>query len=568
MISAFKLFRRYFITLTILIIAIQVIISFFILFDSYISIKKNTGTLMHFVSIALMEYDREVMRKMNLVSSLFNDIKHDLIKKNHHNIDDILKKIEKIDNPQNFSIAFINDEGKIVDTNLKEEKGLNLFQLPDAKVRLTEAKETEVLYLYFPVYNPQNNSFFAYLLQYLTEKNLFLQMGYKIDILNDLLNKVAILDTIQDYSYRFSIYNMSKIGETYLLIPLKGGKSFTQDDGNKKIYSDILNKMTKSKLFEYDESSFLKIRMAHIITKKDWSSPYGIFYVIEINPNVTGTIRNILIINIIFVLIYIILYFYYNVTIKKNFVKPLQKITEEISNSTPIVDQKSSNVLEIERLRNSYLEHLENIKLRDLLKEVFIAQENERERISKNLHDTILQDLSYILIELSRNGQKTLGDILKNSIKNLRTLLIETDMFKLKKFGLEAFLNEFMEEMMYRFQSIDFFHEIALSNVDLDEEKNLLIARIVKELLLNAAVHSGGKNIFMAVKRLDNEIVITVKDNGVGFDLDKGFNKKGHLGLKLIRERVYILKGNLKISTKDGTEVVIRIPIDEDIKDS
>jgi signal transduction histidine kinase len=361
---------------------------------------------------------------------------------------------------------------------------------------------------------------------------------------------------------------MSKIGETYLLIPLKGGKSFTQDDGNKKIYSDILNKMTKSKLFEYDESSFLKIRMAHIITKKDWSSPYGIFYVIEINPNVTGTIRNILIINIIFVLIYIILYFYYNVTIKKNFVKPLQKITEEISNSTPIVDQKSSNVLEIERLRNSYLEHLENIKLRDLLKEVFIAQENERERISKNLHDTILQDLSYILIELSRNGQKTLGDILKNSIKNLRTLLIETDMFKLKKFGLEAFLNEFMEEMMYRFQSIDFFHEIDLSNVDLDEEKNLLIARIVKELLLNAAVHSGGKNIFMAVKRIDNEIVITVKDNGVGFDLDKGFNKKGHLGLKLIRERVYILKGNLKISTKDGTEVVIRIPIDEDIKDS
>lgn len=554
MISIFKLLKRYFITIIILIILIQIIISIFMFISSYSTIEKNTKTMITFTSLTLSDYEKEVMLKMNRINGLFNEIKLDIIRNRKYDINDIMMKIGLTENPKNFMVTLIDENGRVIDTNIAKMKDIDLNIYPDMKKKLSDAKDTERLYLDFPVYNDQVGSFFAYILQYIPEMRSYLQIGYKIDILNELLSRVYLFNQIQDFSYNISIYYVRFYDNNgYIYSPLLGG--------DRKGYLEILNNILKKKVFEYEESSLSAIKIAHLLTLRDWSSPYGIFYVIEVKPHLYGILKHIIFLNVMFSLIYLALYTYYYLNIKKRFVKPLEEITNSIANSTPIVHNKSSEIYEIELLKNSYLDHLANIKLKDLLKEVLIAQEKERERISRDLHDTVLQDLNYILIELTRNNMKSFADILKEDIKSLRSLVIESDMLKLKKFGLEAFINEFLEEMGDKFKDINFNTEIDLSGISFDQERNLLISRIIKELVLNAAIHSRGKNISLKIKKDNGNLIVIVKDDGMGFDFEEGYAKKGHIGLKLLKERVYVLNGEIKVITDYGTEIVITIPI-------
>jgi len=522
--------------------------------SSYSTIEKNTKTMITFTSLTLSDYEKEVMLKMNRINGLFNEIKLDIIRNRKYDINDIMMKIGLTENPKNFMVTLIDENGRVIDTNIAKMKDIDLNIYPDMKKKLSDAKDTERLYLDFPVYNDQVGSFFAYILQYIPEMRSYLQIGYKIDILNELLSRVYLFNQIQDFSYNISIYYVRFYDNNgYIYSPLLGG--------DRKGYLEILNNILKKKVFEYEESSLSAIKIAHLLTLRDWSSPYGIFYVIEVKPHLYGILKHIIFLNVMFSLIYLALYTYYYLNIKKRFVKPLEEITNSIANSTPIVHNKSSEIYEIELLKNSYLDHLANIKLKDLLKEVLIAQEKERERISRDLHDTVLQDLNYILIELTRNNMKSFADILKEDIKSLRSLVIESDMLKLKKFGLEAFINEFLEEMGDKFKDINFNKEIDLSGISFDQERNLLISRIIKELVLNATIHSHGKNISLKIKKENDNLIVSVKDDGMGFDFEEGYAKKGHIGLKLLKERVYVLNGEIKVITDYGTEIVITIPI-------
>ncbi len=553
MISIFRLFRRYFFTLTILIISIQVIISGFILLSTYKIIQKNTEALSYISSMTLSNFEREVMIKMNRFNLLFSEISRDIVRTKYYDINYILDKLSKTENIDDFSVAFVAENGVIFETNLPEEKGFDLFALPDARARLLEAKETRLQYLDFPVYNEQVKKFFAYILKYIPEENVYLQMGYKIDLLNELLQMMSMFDRVRDYRYNISIYSVTILDNKSNYVLIQGE--------DRKEYIHILNRMLKDRVFQSQEHSMSKIRIANYLTLKNWSSPYGVFYVFELKPDFYYAMKQIIIFNLLFGLIYMIFYLYYRFYIKKRFISPLYNITESIAESLPLVEDEPSEVREIEILKNSYKTHLENIKMRDLLREVFVAQEKEREKIAREIHDTILQDLNYLLLELSRKDMKELADILKEDNKGLRTLIIESDMQKLKRFGIKVFLDDFIEEMRGKFPDISFNTKITTKEIPLDEEMRLLVARITKELVLNAAKHSKGTEVELCLELDDGFILLKVKDNGIGFRVEEGFEKKGHLGLKLLKERVFILKGELLVRVENGTEIVVRIPL-------
>lgn len=554
MITIYRLFRRYFFTLTILIIVIQIIISIFIFLSTYKTIKSNTEALSYLSMVTLSNFEREVMIKMNRFNLIFSDIARQITRTKRYNIEYILDQLSKTENIDDFSIAFIAENGVIFDTNIREEKGFDLFALPDARARLIEAKETKLQYLDFPVYNEQLKKFYAYILKYIPEENVYLQIGYKIDILNELLERLSVFDRIKDYQYNLSIYSVTILENKVLYVLIQGE--------HRDEYINEMNNIVKSRIFQIQKHTVTDIKIANFLTLKDWSSPYGIFYVIHIKPNLYDVIYQMIVFNLLFGLIYLTLYMYYRFNIKNKFISPLHNITESIAESLPIVDDKPSEIREIEILKNSYKTHLENIKMRDLLKEVFIAQEKEREKIARELHDTILQDLNYLLLELSRNGMKNLADILKDDIRCLRSLIIESDIQKIKRYGLKRFLYELVEELRHKFPEINFKAEITQKDIHIDEEMRLILARITKELLLNAAKHSNGTEVDLYLDLFDDFLILKVKDNGVGFQIDEGFEKKGHLGLKLLRERVFILKGELLVNMKNGTEITIKVPID------
>lgn len=249
--------------------------------SSYSTIEKNTKTMITFTSLTLSDYEKEVMLKMNRINGLFNEIKLDIIRNRKYDINDIMMKIGLTENPKNFMVTLIDENGRVIDTNIAKMKDIDLNIYPDMKKKLSDAKDTERLYLDFPVYNDQVGSFFAYILQYIPEMRSYLQIGYKIDILNELLSRVYLFNQIQDFSYNISIYYVRFYDNNgYIYSPLLGG--------DRKGYLEILNNILKKKVFEYEESSLSAIKIAHLLTLRDWSSPYGIFYVIEVKPHLYG----------------------------------------------------------------------------------------------------------------------------------------------------------------------------------------------------------------------------------------------------------------------------------------
>ncbi len=207
---------------------------------------------------------------------------------------------------------------------------------------------------------------------------------------------------------------------------------------------------------------------------------------------------------------------------------------------------------------------------------VLDVQEKERQRIARDLHDSSLQDLTHLVhqVELSslyidqdplkaklelasiETGLRKVIDDIRNRIYDLRPMTFDD-------LGLrETLLNFF--SLLNR----DGHFEILVDIDDIEdefliEEKEIsliMIYRIIQECVQNGMEHSEGSKIEVALKRKNESIFIQVKDNGIGFDLEQAEKKDRHFGLSVVRERVFLLGGEMKIDSEKGTTISIMIP--------
>jgi signal transduction histidine kinase len=202
------------------------------------------------------------------------------------------------------------------------------------------------------------------------------------------------------------------------------------------------------------------------------------------------------------------------------------------------------------------------------------AQEKERTRIARELHDDISQSLALLAIELQR-----FKDILPNSPANLRNqaqqlvdsateissavhaLSHELHSSKLEVLGLVPAMRGFCAELAKKQGlEIKFSHEgIQLS---VPQEISLCLFRVMQEALQNAVKHSEVRHFEVNVQGSSTEIHLTVQDSGVGFDPESTLNNQG-LGLISMRERVNLVKGAFLITStpQSGTEISVRAPL-------
>jgi two-component system, NarL family, sensor kinase len=125
----------------------------------------------------------------------------------------------------------------------------------------------------------------------------------------------------------------------------------------------------------------------------------------------------------------------------------------------------------------------------------------------------------------------------------------------LLKLGLQQALQDYCEGLSETqpFTIISEFHGLEKR---MDPAAEVVVYRIVQELLNNAVKHSGASQILAQVMRQENNLTITVEDNGKGFDSEKLVDGAG---LKNIRSRVDYLKGQLDIQTKPGKGTSVHI---------
>jgi PAS domain S-box-containing protein len=205
------------------------------------------------------------------------------------------------------------------------------------------------------------------------------------------------------------------------------------------------------------------------------------------------------------------------------------------------------------------------------------AQEQERTRIARDLHDDINQRLALLAIELERlkisipdsSGAVLLRvDELKKQTSeianDIQALSHELHSPRLEYLGIVAAMRGFCQEFGEQQRvEIDFRSHDLPGPVPPDV--SLCLFRVLQEALHNAAKHSGAPRFAVQLWGTPSEIHLTVGDSGMGFDLDAAMKGRG-LGLLSMQERVRLVNGTISIASQPGgTTIDARVPINSQV---
>ena len=207
---------------------------------------------------------------------------------------------------------------------------------------------------------------------------------------------------------------------------------------------------------------------------------------------------------------------------------------------------------------------------RDSLRRVVEAQELERRRLARELHDETGQALTSILLGLkgleermddaeSREAAEELRELVVSTLQDVRRLAVELRPSALDDFGLVAALERltgsFAEQTGI---AVDF--QTALAEERLPEEVETALYRIVQESLTNVVKHARARRVSILLARKDGAVKAVVEDDGQGFDPAE---QTGGSGLVGMRERLALLGGRLAVESAPdrGTTVAAEVPL-------
>ncbi|MCT3646937.1 sensor histidine kinase [Elizabethkingia anophelis] len=198
------------------------------------------------------------------------------------------------------------------------------------------------------------------------------------------------------------------------------------------------------------------------------------------------------------------------------------------------------------------------------------GQEQERGRLARDLHDGLGGLLSGTKLQLSYldpHQSETIEDGISKSIKQIDGAVEELRRVAhnlmpdlLVKYGLEVAIQEFASRISN--SALDIHTEFINYRNSLSEEKQLIIYRIIQELVNNAIKHADASEIIIQISQEESVLNLTVEDNGKGFD-QKVLNVKKTAGFHNIESRVQFLKGTMSIISElnIGTSIELQIPI-------
>lgn len=236
-------------------------------------------------------------------------------------------------------------------------------------------------------------------------------------------------------------------------------------------------------------------------------------------------------------------------------------------------DQLEERVAERTAELAAALESLESemARRRDLARRLSTAQEDERRRVARDLHDTVGQLMAGLSLafkaietggELPAPAVARLADaqrVMNELSREVHSLAVRLRPTSLDDIGLEAALEHLVVEWSPRTGVRADFYAAGLER--LPGEVETAVYRIVQEALTNVAKHADATVVSVVVTRPDGFVSVVVEDDGTGFDPNAV--PKGRLGLMGMRERVELVGGEIDIGSNPGagTTVAVRIPV-------
>jgi signal transduction histidine kinase len=200
------------------------------------------------------------------------------------------------------------------------------------------------------------------------------------------------------------------------------------------------------------------------------------------------------------------------------------------------------------------------------------AQEQERTRIGRELHDDIGQRLALLAVELQQLNRdplilpkvrRRMGKLHRQTSEiaaDVQSLSHELHSAKLQYLGIAGAMRGFCREFGEQ-QKVEIDFQTRDLPTPLSADISLCLFRVLQEALHNSGKHSGVRHVEVRLWGTSDETHLTVRDSGVGFDRERA-RTSGGLGLISMEERLKLVKGTLSIDSqpKRGTTIHARVP--------
>ncbi len=215
--------------------------------------------------------------------------------------------------------------------------------------------------------------------------------------------------------------------------------------------------------------------------------------------------------------------------------------------------------------------------IHSLTQELIKAQEGERQRIARDLHDHVAQNLGALKItcetlfmnqlenpEEMKKSISNFSGVLAESISSVRDIAYNLRPPNLDQMGLIRTIAQFCDDFGEKNSlSVDFF-SAGMEHLCLDFDMEINLYRLIQEALNNVRKHSGASRVIIRIVASSPDIIVRIEDNGRGFEVERRMNESVHekrMGLKSMEERVRILGGDMTIKSRpeEGTKILIRV---------
>ena len=214
-------------------------------------------------------------------------------------------------------------------------------------------------------------------------------------------------------------------------------------------------------------------------------------------------------------------------------------------------------------------------RVRELVTRIVETQEQERRRISRDLHDVLGQQLTALRLNLAavKEGCAEMDASLLNQVERAQAVASRLDAevdfmawelrpAALDELGLAAALENFVHEWSEHFEVAAEYHAAGLGKRRLAPELETNLYRVAQEALNNVSKHAGARRVGVILERRDRHFALIIEDDGRGFDPAEGAEGERGMGLVNMRERVALVGGTLEVESAPGvgTTVFARVP--------
>src|SRR5688500_2744499 len=257
--------------------------------------------------------------------------------------------------------------------------------------------------------------------------------------------------------------------------------------------------------------------------------------------------------------------------------RPLDELVETMRGHDPLSPGKRVRVsggpavVALAQTFNEMLDRLESER-RESARRALLVQEGERQRIARELHDEVGQTLTAVMLQVEglagripeelREQLDELRETARHGTEEVRRIARRLRPEALEDLGLESALAALAASVGEQ-AHIRVSRHLEPPRLPLSQEQELVIYRVAQEAMTNVARHAQASAVELRLERADNQIVLTVRDDGRG--LPPGAQTSSH-GIRGMRERAMLIGAGLAITPAPGhgTEVTLSIPLDSE----